>query len=230
MDMAHTWMSSKQLKYTVLGPSDLWMKHKESSSGYQFADSQAKFVWTHKGADRWSDMPETWHRFFTEVTLPAPTKATIHMIIDNVAIVYVNGDKVGKVAGGWQQGTSYPKIPITLKAGRNYIDVEAINLRPPTPGGLLVSIIAADGRVLSRTGDSTWRLETNVGSGDAASIFANPPDYGDYSFETSAAVEETGAPQKDTLFGIDKKLAIALIVCLVLVLFGSSMMSMMMMR
>jgi hypothetical protein len=222
---------SKQLQYTVLGPWDLWMKYKGSSGGYQFADPQAKFVWTHKGADRRSDMPEVWHRFFTELTLSAPTKATMHMVVDNVAIVYVNGDKVRKVAGGWQQGTSYPKIPITLKAGTNYIDIEAMNLIPPTPGGLLVSIIAEDGRVLSRTGDSRWRLETNVGSGDAAAIFANPPNYGDYSFETTAPQNVvTGAPQKDTLFGMDKKLAIALIVCLVLVLFGSSMMSMMMMR
>lgn len=65
------------------------------------------------------------------------------------------------------------------------------------------------------------------GTSDPTSIFESNPQTSKYIEVVEGPTE---APQKDTLFGMDKKLAIALIVCLVLVLFGSSMMSMMMMR
>jgi hypothetical protein len=135
--------------------------------------------------------------------------------------------------GGWQEGTSYPQLPITLKAGENVIDFEATNPDPPTPGGLLVSVITDDGTVVSRTGDSSWRLTSIDGPITSFKDFTTP-DYGGAVFDTepSGSNPIPGTPvssNESTLFGMDMKLAIAIIVCLVLLFLGSSMMSAMMM-
>lgn len=227
--------SPSALKYTVLGPWDLWNKFKGSSGGYQFADTQAKFVWTHPKSDVRSDMPVETHTFSTRFTVSNATAATIHAVVDNVATVYVNDVRIGKMNGGWRSGTSYPQLPITLKAGENVVDIEAANPDPPSPGGLLVSIITEDGTVVSRTGDPTWRLVSSGGPLTSFNDFVTP-DYGGATFDDPPSGTQLGptamppSSNGSTVFGIDRNLAIALLVCLVLIVLGSSMMSAMMMR
>lgn len=210
--------SANSIEYTVLGPWDLWNKYKGDTSGYQFADTKARFVWTHTGAERRSNMPVKTHTFTSTFSVPEDVSATIHTVVDNISKVYLNGNKVGEMNGGWRSGTSYPKIPVTLEAGVNTIEFKATNPDPPSPGGLLVSVITDDGTVVSRTGDSTWSLEND----NRGIYFVTQPAEG-----TEQIPVTTYPPAmdpiivKDTLFGIDKKIAIALIVVLILAIIGS---------
>jgi hypothetical protein len=149
----------------------------------------------------------------------------VHAVVDNRARIFVNGGHVRDIVGGWQSGTRYPKVPIVLKPGQNAIHVETINWHPPSPGGLLLSIIDEAGRVLTRTGGPGWSIYKENGAAGAASIFnrTSPP----VNPAGTAPSEFVNPPQKG---GMEKyKIWIAVAIA-VLLLSSGSMMMMMMMR
>jgi hypothetical protein len=78
--------------------------------------------------------------------------ATLHAIVDNESVVYLNGSEVGTANGGWSN-PNYPKINLALTPGTtNTLTINATNAGGPA--GLIAAVIAG-GRTLVRT-DMTW--------------------------------------------------------------------------
>ena len=215
-----------------VGNVDEWSRH----GTYNFADPKAKWIWAHSdGAtyDGWNNAPNLneMYKFYTRVTVPEETNATLHTIIDNYAIVSVNGEKVtGEIGGGWKSGPNYPKIPIALKKGENDIDIKAWNTGGP--GGFIASLITADGKVLKRTNAEEWYIESG-GIPPPNPNRVPPPSYGagvqqppDTPLSPSVPVDVTAAPTGP--FGLSTTTLLmigagVLLLCIMLA-FGSMMM------
>ena len=221
------------MSLTVVGPWDSWKIHRGSSSGYDFFDKQAKWIWVHENAHRRSDVPSQYHTFSTSVNVSTQQDAVVHIVVDNRAVIYVNNQTVKKVSGGWWSGTNYPKVPIALKPGENVIDIETINVDPPTPGGLLASIVSETGNVLSRTGDGTWHFDGGGGGLVIAPPASDDIIESDPNISMDDAAFVTGSTEKSstpTILGIPRTYFIIILVLLLVFMLASSSMSMLMMR
>lgn len=132
-------------KVAVLGPNgmDPWKR-------ISYIDANAQWIWDLTGAQSW-DFPEVKRpiRFQKQFTVPADGDYAVALAVDNVGVVYMDGDKVDSIDGGWPNNptagtTNDSYITFTwqgLKAGTTHVfEVVAQNLGDgPNPAGLLAS-------------------------------------------------------------------------------------------
>ncbi len=152
---------------SVLGPYDMgpWQAS-------NFRDRSAQWIWNDPDAAGGAAQGAciVFNRAYTARTA---VDATMDIVVDNQATVYLNGARVGQAAGGWEGG-DYPKLALRLKRGANIIDVEAVNAGGPA--GLLVSVRDGAGAVLLRS-DASWKWsdQCRPASAVAAPTPAAPP-------------------------------------------------------
>jgi len=129
-------------------------------NAWNFQDPSAHWIWSERGAA--GNAATGWCVAFQKVfNSPWNTGATVHVICDDSAVVYLNGDYVGRGDGGWGGG-NYNRLPVTLYADNNVLHIEGVN--GGGPAGLLASVIADNGTVLART-DSSWTWVYNCTKG-----------------------------------------------------------------
>ncbi|GIL61618.1 hypothetical protein Vafri_16042, partial [Volvox africanus] len=125
--------------------------------GKPFNDIQAKWIWSHAGADLGTSSGVRTTISTTVKVEQASTRALLHLIVENFADVFLNGILVTRLQGGWrtQEYTNRP-LQLTLAAGTNMLSVEAYGAPYGGRGGVLASLTSYDGRnVLART-SSSW--------------------------------------------------------------------------
>lgn len=125
-----------------------------------FADTTASWVWNVSGAATTAanSVPVVFENTVTNNT-GAAYAATLHIMVDNYAIPYLNGVRLGWVpSGGWTT-TAYTKLPVTVPTGTSVLRVEALNSYVASgnnPAGLIYSLIrASDSAVITNSGSST---------------------------------------------------------------------------
>lgn len=119
-----------------------------------FPDSNARVIWNVSGALSGAPPNPTPVVFSKAYFNPgsAPTAATIYAMVDDIAVVYLNGTSPGVI----NTCCVVKKIPITLSPGNNVLAFAAQNLgSSPNPAGLLVTVVDANNNVLFHS-DSTW--------------------------------------------------------------------------
>ena len=126
-------------------------------SATNFADQTAQWVWNEPGAAS-SALANVSIIFEHKYTNTGKTNiaATLHIIIDDIGVVKLNGTTLTSLVDGWG-GRTYSKIALTLVPGSNTIQMVCLNTGGPA--GLIYSIISSDGVVLGNSGISTtWRF------------------------------------------------------------------------
>ncbi|GLI70362.1 hypothetical protein VaNZ11_015138 [Volvox africanus] len=140
--------------------------------GKPFNDTQAKWIWSHAGADLGTSSVVRTTISTTVKVEQASTRASLHLIVENFANVFLNGIFVTRLQGGWrtQEYTNRP-VQLTLAAGTNMLSVEAYGAPSGGRGGVLASLTSYAGRnVLART-SSAWTCSVDVkGSNDAIEV------------------------------------------------------------
>jgi hypothetical protein len=212
-----------------VGPWNAWRRH----GSYNFVDKSARWIWSHEdGAtyDGWNDAPYIGDvfTFSTSVRVSKPTEAIMHIISDNIAVVYLNDKKVETVKGGWKSGMKYPKVRLSLRSGLNIITIKAKNTGGP--GGFIASILAS-GNVLRRTNVREWNFgeyDEDYGTEGASAIFAASPSR--QWNETASVPLPMAVEESSSIFGMSSKTMIIVAIVLVMLLSLSSGMAMMMMR
>ncbi len=135
-------------------------------AGKPFADTQAKWIWYHAGAQS-SSSPDTAATFTATVMATAAdfddqgtAAAQLHIIVDDTADVYLNGAKVGSVQYGWRPYEYIGRpLSLTLAKGTNTLSIRAVNTGGPA--GLIASLVSVDGNtVLART-NGAWTYRTD---------------------------------------------------------------------
>lgn len=124
-----------------------------------FYDTAASWIWNSPGANN-TAIAETvafGASYYNPKTAPVP--ATLILMVDNKADVYLNKALLMSTADGtWKMFLSYPRIPIVLGPGVNefvFIVTNVFNPNNPlkkNPAGLIYSLIATDGTSLIRSG------------------------------------------------------------------------------
>jgi len=119
-------------------------------NAWNFQDQSARWIWNEQGAagDAATGVCISFQKVFSS---PWTVTGTVHIICDNLATVYFNGEYVGRGDGGWGGG-NYSKLQVHIESGANVLRVEARN--QGGPASLLASVIA-NGSVLART-ERTW--------------------------------------------------------------------------
>ncbi|EFJ43601.1 hypothetical protein VOLCADRAFT_96245 [Volvox carteri f. nagariensis] len=132
--------------------------------GKPFTDTQAKWIWSHAGADLGTSSGVR-TTISTTVTAAAPgTQTLLHLIVENFADVYLNGAFVTRLTGGWRNQQEYTNRPLqlTLAAGTNTLSVAAYGASYGGRAGLLASLTSSDSTtVLART-SSDWTCSVDV--------------------------------------------------------------------
>ena len=213
-----------------IGPWDTW-KVWGGDEYPDFIDKSARWIWSHADGATYTETEYIGVEFpfSTTVTVQNSTNAIMHIIVDNIAKVYVNDSLVGEIGEDfhWAKGgTNYPKIPISLTPGRNVITVRCINTGGP--GGLLVSIVGPGNKVLSRTNTSSWIYDEQPTSGGGFPIFGS-------SEKKTPNIKYQKRPTATTLekqyYGLSKTTWIWIIIAVLIVIFFSmSSVMVMMMR
>ncbi|KAG2495249.1 hypothetical protein HYH03_006522 [Edaphochlamys debaryana] len=132
-----------------------------------FIDPAASFIWSSDQA--LYNAPVTSITIFTKtISVPKATKATLHIIADNAADVYVQGSYVGTAMAGWGKHDNYPQLAVSLPAGDVTIALRATNQWVEwrfveNPAGVLAALVDEAGRVLTKT-DSSWVWTTKAGA------------------------------------------------------------------
>jgi hypothetical protein len=119
-------------------------------------DAQAQWIWDRPGAA--SDAPggvsvsmEAYY-FNTGALL----SATLHVMADNHADVYLNNRLVQQGVGGGWGSNAYPRVALSLPPGSNVLRLVCVN--DGGPAGLVAALTEdASGRVLLHT-DASWTL------------------------------------------------------------------------
>jgi hypothetical protein len=118
-----------------------------------FTDASASWIWSHPDAASHT-IADPVVLFQVEYVSPSATNvsATLHIIVDNIGVVYVNRTRATFDAIMW--GGPGPQLAVTLLPGRNLIDILAVNMGGP--GGLIFSCRAnSDNAVLFRSSAAT---------------------------------------------------------------------------
>jgi Ricin-type beta-trefoil lectin domain len=122
-------------------------------SAANFADKSAQYIWN-------STTPETAQggdvTFGTQYHNQSSTaiNATLHMIVDDYAKIFFNGQELPAAGGGWT-APNYYKQPVVLVPGLNQCEIVATNAAAGY-AGLLMSVIDATSKVHFSTGTGTW--------------------------------------------------------------------------
>ena len=118
-----------------------------------FKDEKAHWVWNIPNAQ--SNAPAGFYITFKRVwenSTGKDIKATIHIVIDDIAKVYLNDSFLQQVSGGWWT-PDYPKIPVTISKGKNLFTFMSMNTGGPA--GLVYSVIDSNGNVLFNSDEKT---------------------------------------------------------------------------
>ncbi|KAG5187449.1 hypothetical protein JKP88DRAFT_161948 [Tribonema minus] len=120
-----------------------------------FEDKTAKWIWTSPNA-RFSAAVGTYD-FAAQYKIMSttPVTATLHILVDNDADVFLNGSKVGSASLGFS-AQDYARIPMTLVWGVNDIVLHCTNTGVG-PAGVCASLIDdASKTPLLHTEGSRW--------------------------------------------------------------------------
>jgi len=141
---------------------------------WAFVDKSAKWIWY--TADATSDAPYNAGSPITLLTTfnnrnAGYTNVTIYGICDNGSNIYINGQKVGSIYGGWwSDGGRGVQIQTTISPGLNLICVEVENWGGPA--GLILSIYDSNDSVLTRT-SASWKYTSQR----ATSLISNAQNF-----------------------------------------------------
>jgi hypothetical protein len=92
--------------------------------------------------------------FGKEIIVSVATAVQIHILVDDVAVIILNGVPIGTATDGWVT-PAYPRIAATLQPGSNILQISATNLAPGG-AGLLVSVIRNSDSAILAHSDATW--------------------------------------------------------------------------
>lgn len=114
-----------------------------------FADQTAQWIWFTSGAQNGAPANTTPVYFILNYNLPSVVNAVVHIIAGYNPQpgnkLWVNGVNVGNIADeGWNRGTNYTQLPVTLLQGNNTLVFEVSNPNG-TAAGLLVSVVGQSG-------------------------------------------------------------------------------------
>ncbi|KAG5191350.1 hypothetical protein JKP88DRAFT_174697 [Tribonema minus] len=124
-------------------------------SASQFEDKTAKWIWTSPNA-RFS-APVGSYNFAAQLKIMSvtPVTAMLHILVDNDADIYLNGEKVGSASLGFS-ARDYSRIPLTLVWGVNDIVLRCTNTGVG-PAGVCASLIDDVSKTpLLKTEGSRW--------------------------------------------------------------------------
>lgn len=82
----------------------------------------------------------------------APLAASLHIIVDDSALIMLNGVQAGTAVGGY--AGPYSQVAMTLQPGWNRVDVIATN--SGGPGGLLCALVSASDSTVLLQSDGSW--------------------------------------------------------------------------
>jgi hypothetical protein len=175
-----------------------------------FVDPSARWIWSRSDAASWVPLGGCIAFSSVFVVQASEKTATLHVIVDNFSVVYLNGKKVGTADGGWG-GPDYPKIanlPLVPYADNN-ITIAATNVGGPA--GIIAALIATQGgRVLARTNSSwTWKNscpQTAVARNNSYGPATNygtffPPVMSDYTVNPGDGQVYTARGSTDRIMG-----------------------------
>lgn len=130
----------------VLGPYNMnpW-------NAWNFEDRQAQWIWNDPNAA--SDTGNDCINFITTFYANTDINATVSIIVDNWATLFINGKQLGGAGGGWGGG-DYTKMIVKLQAGQNIISVKAQN--GGGPAGLLLSARNNENNTVLFRSDQSW--------------------------------------------------------------------------
>ena len=123
-----------------------------------FADGSAKWIWNSQGAASWAPANQriSFQQMLNNIQ-EYNVNVTLHMIVDDVATIYLNDVKKGDVSGVWWAGANYPKIALSLNPGQNVLKIIALN--GGGPAGLLYAVLGANGQPIIHSDTSTrWYM------------------------------------------------------------------------
>lgn len=122
-----------------------------------FIDKNAKWIWAEKNAQISAGVNIRYNfQTIYNNTTGKYIQATIHTIIDNEGIIFVNESNLRTVGGGWGD-PNYPKISTVLKPGRNLLRFNCANLGgAPNPAGLIVSIVDKSNNNVLINSNASW--------------------------------------------------------------------------
>jgi len=133
-----------------------------SSAG--FVDAEAMWIWSQEAADA-SATQKIWINLTTDMLLEESTSVELHYLVQDFAVVAVNGVQRG-YGGGWTSDAKPSPILLTLPAGRINISITAVAMSDvPAPAGVVAAFVRASNssQVLRRT-DDTWEWKPAVTS------------------------------------------------------------------
>lgn len=140
---------------------------------WAFVDKSAKWIWyTNNAASNAptnSGSPVTLLTSFNNSNA-GYTDVTICGICDDSCNIYINGQKVGSIYGGWGDGGRGVQIKTTISPGLNIMCVEVEN--SGGPAGLILSIYDSNGKVFTRT-NTSWKYTSQK----ASSLISNAQNY-----------------------------------------------------
>ncbi|RKO90607.1 hypothetical protein BDK51DRAFT_50107 [Blyttiomyces helicus] len=118
----------------------------------KFADTTASWIWNTTTAAQ--NAPAGSVTFVNQYYNSSNNtiSATLHILADDSATIFVNGTNIGTATAGWAI-TSYTQLPVNLTPGSNLISIVATNASGPA--GLCASLISSSNSVLLHT-DATW--------------------------------------------------------------------------
>jgi hypothetical protein len=128
-----------------------------------FPPQWRNWIWFSEGDPR-TDAPVEARYFRRQFNIPKSPKikrATLHIVADDQAIIWLNGKKISEVSGS---GTAHTlDLTASLRSGKNVLAIQANNLPAPVklnPAGLLIAleIISETGSTMI-AGDAEWRTE-----------------------------------------------------------------------
>jgi mono/diheme cytochrome c family protein len=160
-------LTAEQFRDALGSLTGVWQERPEGGldrlllegTGTAVSSTEAFWIWGDPhGA---TGVPPGTNGFLRSLVLPAvPTEATFFVHVDNSARVFVNGERLrGVDASDWSQSGIYDARS-RLKAGTNWIAVEAVNGGDgPNPAGLLLH---ARIRTADRKGERVHDLATDA--------------------------------------------------------------------
>jgi len=173
------WSESAFWSMGVLGEQDwagakwMGMPKGEEESAEQLALNDSFWIWHSEGSPQ-IEAPIGSCFFRAHFTLPNEkiNQAALMLSVDNSAVIFVNGEKIGK----WTTYHSAGTFPIqnALVPGINTLCIEAENAGGnPNPAGMiaLIQIETASGTILNRSTDASWKSSYNREPGWEKSSF-----------------------------------------------------------
>ncbi|GLC37523.1 hypothetical protein PLESTM_000598400 [Pleodorina starrii] len=139
--------------------------------GKGFQDTQAMWIWTHAGADS-SSSTALRPTFSTLVTVAeGNTPVLLHVIVDDLVDVLINGALVASTRQGWVGQYSDRPLRLSLPKGTSTLSLRATN-SVVVAAGILASLTSSDGKtVLART-NSSWTYTAELLNSNSVELSA----------------------------------------------------------